>query len=71
MKQAGSFKFRANDALVIDFGIDNSGNLQYADNPLFTYNPNRNNLTVPADGTYLITLDLHVSQHYTYSAVKQ
>lgn len=71
MKQAGSFKFRANDAWVIDFGIDNSGNLQYADNPLFPYNPNLNNLTVPADGTYVITLDLHVSQHYTYSAVKQ
>ena len=71
MLQAGSYKFRANDAWVIDFGIDNSGNLQYADNPLFTYNPNLNNLTVPADGTYKITLDLHVSQHYTYSAVKQ
>jgi hypothetical protein len=71
MKQAGSYKFRANDAWVVDFGIDNSGNLQYADNPLFTYNPNLNNLTVPADGTYVITLDLHVSQHYTYSAVKQ
>jgi hypothetical protein len=26
---------------------------------------------VPADGTYKITLDLHVSQKYTYSAVKQ
>lgn len=71
MKQAGSFKFRANDAWVIDFGIDNAGNLQYADNPLLPYNPNLNNLSVPADGTYLITLDLHVSQHYTYSAVKQ
>jgi hypothetical protein len=71
MKQAGSFKFRANDAWVIDFGIDNSGNLQYADNPLFPYNPNLNNLTVPADGTYIITLDLHVSQHYSYNAVKQ
>ena len=71
MKQAGSYKFRANDAWVIDFGIDNAGNLQYADNPLLPYNPNLNNLSVPADGTYVITLDLHVSQHYTYSAVKQ
>ena len=71
MKQAGSYKFRANDAWVIDFGIDNAGNLQYADNPLFTYNPNLNNMTVPADGTYVITLDLHVSGKYTYSAVKQ
>ena len=71
MISAGSFKFRANDAWVIDFGIDNSGNLQYADNPLFTYNPNLNNLTVPANGTYLITLDLHISGKYTYSAVLQ
>ena len=71
MIQAGSYKFRANNAWSIDFGIDNSGNLQYADNPLLPYNPNLNNLSVPADGTYVITLDLHVSQHYTYSAVKQ
>lgn len=71
MVAAGSFKFRANDAWVIDFGIDAAGNLQYADNPLFTYNPNLNNLTVPSNGTYLITLDLHISGHYTYSAVVQ
>lgn len=71
MIQAGSFKFRANNAWSIDFGIDKSGNIQYADNPLFPYNPNLDNLTVPADGVYLITLDLHVSGKYTYSAVKQ
>jgi hypothetical protein len=71
MVQAGSYKFRANDAWVIDFGIDNSGNLVYVDNPLLPYAGPQNNLTVPADGTYKITLDLHVSQHYTYSAVKQ
>lgn len=71
MLAAGSYKFRANDAWSIDFGIDNSGNLTYADNPLLPYNGTLNNLTVPADGTYKITLDLHVSQHYTYSAVKQ
>jgi hypothetical protein len=71
MIQAGSFKFRANDAWVIDFGINSAGNLEYADNPLFPYNPNLNNLTVPANGTYLITLDLHISGKYTYSAVLQ
>ncbi len=71
MIQAGSYKFRANDAWSIDFGIDGSGNLQYADNPLLPYNGTLNNLSVPADGTYKITLDLHKSQHYTYSAVKQ
>jgi starch-binding outer membrane protein SusE/F len=71
MVTAGSFKFRANDAWVIDFGIDNSGNLQYADNPFFGYTAGLNNLTVPANGTYIITLDLHISGKYTYTAVLQ
>jgi len=71
MISGGSFKFRANDEWVIDFGIDNSGNLQYADNPFFGYTAGLNNLTVPANGTYLITLDLHISGKYTYSAVLQ
>jgi len=71
MVTAGSFKFRANDAWVIDFGINNSGQIEYADNPFFGYTPGLNNLTVPADGTYIITLDLHVSQKYTYSAILQ
>ena len=70
MKQAGSFKFRANNAWSIDFGIDGNGHLQYADNPFFPYNSTLNNLTVPADGTYTITLDLHVSGKYNFSLVK-
>ena len=70
MVKNGSFKFRANDQWVIDFGIDASGNLAYADNPFFGYNPNLNNLTVTADGNYTITLDLHVSGVYNYSLVK-
>ena len=69
MKKAGSFKFRANNAWVIDFGVDNSGNLQYVDNPFFTYNAALKQLTVPADGSYTITLDLHISGKYTYSIV--
>jgi starch-binding outer membrane protein SusE/F len=71
MIAAGSYKFRANDAWVIDFGIDNSGNLRYADNPFFGYTAGLNNLTVPANGTYVITLDLHVSGKYVYTAVLQ
>ena len=66
MKTAGSFKFRANNAWKIDFGLDTNGNLQYADNPFLPYNPNLKDLTVPDDGTYMITLDLHVSGKYTY-----
>lgn len=70
MKAAGSFKFRANNAWVIDFGVDGNGNLQYADNPFFGYTAGLNNLTVPSDGNYTITLDLHVSGKYNYSLVK-
>lgn len=66
MLAAGSFKFRANDAWVIDFGVDTNGNLVYADNPFFGYTSGLNNLTVPSDGNYTITLDLHNSGNYTY-----
>ncbi|UAY51872.1 SusE domain-containing protein [Ferruginibacter albus] len=69
MKQGGSFKFRANHDWKIDFGIDGSNNMVYVDNPFLPYNP-QNNMTVPADGTYTITLDLHVSQKYKYTIVK-
>ncbi|MEO6546978.1 MAG: SusE domain-containing protein [Ferruginibacter sp.] len=70
MKQNGSFKFRANKAWAIDFGIDSNGNLKYADSPFFGYTAGLNNLSVPSDGSYTITLDLHVSGKYTYSLVK-
>jgi hypothetical protein len=70
MLQNGSFKFRANGAWVIDFGVDGNGNLAYADNPFFGYNGNLNNLTVPSSGNYTITLDLHVSGKYNYTLVK-
>lgn len=66
MVAGGSFKFRANNAWVIDFGIDADGNLVYADNPFFGYTGGLNNLTVPSDGNYTITLDLHNSGNYTY-----
>lgn len=70
MKANGSFKFRANNAWTIDFGVDSNGNLTYADNPFFGYNSAVGNLSVPADGNYTITLDLHISGKYTYSLVK-
>ena len=66
MIQAGSFKFRANNQWSIDFGIDNSGKLLYADNPFLGYTANLNNLSVPVDGNYTITLDLHQSGNYSY-----
>lgn len=70
MKQNGSFKFRANNAWSIDFGIDNSGKLVYADNPFFGYTPGLNNLSVPSDGDYDIILDLHEAGKYTYQLNK-
>ena len=67
MKADGSFKFRANNAWKIDFGLDGNGKLQYVDNPFFDYNPSLKDLTVPDDGTYTLTLDLHTPGHYKYS----
>lgn len=66
MKKNGSFKFRANKAWALDFGVDAAGKLQYADNPFLGYTAGLNNLTVPEDGNYSITLDLHVAGSYTY-----
>lgn len=71
MIKNGSFKFRANSAWIIDFGLDNAGKLQYADNPFLGYTPNLGNCSVPEDGTYLITLDLHIAGKYTYSLQKK
>lgn len=70
MKTAGSFKFRANNDWKIDFGIDAKGKLAYADNTFFGYTEGINNITVPADGNYTITLDLSHAGAYTYSAIK-
>lgn len=70
MTTAGSFKFRANNSWAINFGIDSEGNIRYADNPLYPYNPNLSNLTVPSDGNYTITLDLHVAGNYTFTLKK-
>lgn len=70
LKQNGSFKFRANHAWALDFGVDGNGALAYADNPFLGYTPNLGNLSVPADGNYTITLDLHVAGKYTCSLHK-
>lgn len=71
MVSNGSFKFRANNAWVIDFGMDPAtGKLVYADNPFFGYTPDLWNLSVPSSGNYTIILDLHESQNYTYTLTK-
>lgn len=70
LKTSGSFKFRANNAWTIDFGIDDRGNLGYADNPFLGSNTAFHNITVPSDGNYTITLDLSNAGTYSYKAVK-
>ncbi len=69
MITGGSWKFRANNGWAINFGISGDGKIFYADNPFFG-SRTLNNLTVPQDGNYTITLDLHVAGQYTYSAVR-
>ena len=65
-----SFKFRANGAWSIDFGIDAAGHLEYADNPAYPYNGSLNNLTVPSSGNYTITLDLRDPNNYNFTLKK-
>jgi len=62
----GSFKFRANQAWQLDFGTDSNGNLAYANHPWKEYVV-REELTVPADGSYTIILDLSHPGEYSYS----
>lgn len=66
----GSWKFRANNEWAINFGINADGNLAYADHPVFGSTSGINNITVPSDGNYTITLDLHDANKYKYTAVK-
>lgn len=57
------FKFRANDAWEINYGDEgNDGVLEFN---------NGNNLSVPADGTYFVQLDLSNPRNYTWSATLQ
>ena len=52
-----------------NFGIDAEGNLAYANHPLRPY-VEQPHLTVPQDGNYTITLDLHNPDKFTYSLKK-
>jgi hypothetical protein len=70
MLATGSFKFRANNAWVIDFGVDANGKLAYSDSPVFNYNKDIANITVPTSGNYTITLDLHDPANYNYKLKK-
>jgi hypothetical protein len=70
MIKNGSFKFRANDAWALDFGLDASGKLAYADNPFLGYTAGLGDLTVPEDGNYTISLDLHIAGSYTFTLQK-
>lgn len=71
MNAGGSFKFRANNAWTLDFGIDGgTKQLLYADNPFLGYTPDLWNLSVPETGNYTITLNLQDPGKYTYDLHK-
>lgn len=67
--KVGSFKFRANDEWKMDFGIDATGKLVYANNPHKPY-IDQPAIPVASAGNYTITLDLHVPGSYTYKLKK-
>ena len=66
LSATGFLKFRANDAWTLDMGLDEEGNLRYANHPWLEY-VDRTSFTVEADGNYTITLDLTVPGNYRYS----
>jgi len=70
MLSTGSFKFRANNAWNIDFGVDAAGKLTYSDSPVYGSNPAIANIPVPVSGNYTITLDLHNPSNYNYTLHK-
>jgi starch-binding outer membrane protein SusE/F len=68
MKADGSFKFRANNAWALDFG--KAGKRPgYANHPWLPY-VEQPQFTVPSDGNYTITLDLHIPGNYAYRIKK-
>lgn len=69
MITGGSFKFRANNAWQLDFGIDADAHLAYANHPWKAY-IEQPQLTVPENGNYTITLDLHEPGNYRYDLHK-
>lgn len=70
MTASGSYKFRANNAWQMNFGVDENGAIAYADHPVKEY-VERANLTVPEDGNYTITLNLQYGDgNYRYKIKK-
>ncbi|MEQ8471713.1 MAG: SusE domain-containing protein [Marinoscillum sp.] len=65
----GALKFRANNAWVLDFGIDAEADLIYANHPAMDY-VDRTAISIAEEGNYTITLDLSDAQNYTYTIVK-
>lgn len=68
MKADGSFKFRANNEWVFDFGLAD-GRPAYANHPWKPY-VEQPQFTVPSDGNYTITLDLHIPGNYAHTIKK-
>jgi len=70
MKATGSFKFRANNAWNLDFGLNSEGKLANANHPGYAYDATIQNITVPSTANYTITLDLKNPGNFTYKLKK-
>lgn len=66
MSATGSFKFRANNAWALDFGVNADGKLANANHPAYPYDATVQNITVPSTANYTITLDLSNPGNFNY-----
>lgn len=64
MRAEGSFKIRANSAWELDFGLGEGGRPRYENHPWLPYEEGAQ-FTVPENGNYTITLDLHEAGNYS------
>lgn len=67
---SGSFRFRANIQSIFAMGVTAAGKLAFMNNPFRGNDATVQNIAVPSDGNYTITLDLSRSGNFTYSAVR-
>jgi len=67
---SGSFRFRANNQSIIALGVNTTGKLAFINNPFRGNDGTLQNITVPTDGNYTITLNLSLPGNFTYSVMR-
>ncbi|MBW3467043.1 SusE domain-containing protein [Arthrospiribacter ruber] len=65
----GSFKFRANRNWELDFGIDENGQLAYANHPWLPYN-DQPQISVTQSGNHRIILNLSDPENYHFELIQ-